>query len=168
MLDHWRSRFPDLIVVARTEHAGLLPDDVARVYCDDGGGPARAVATALDRCDQGPITVIYADTWCPEVPEGPEWCAVAAASGGRKWDVVEDGVLAYRGVAEDEVALVAVGMYRFAEKWRLALALSHELIIGHGEVGLADVVNDLDLPLVPVVGWRDVGDPDSLQRWRAA
>lgn len=167
MLDHWRDRFPDLVVVVRSEHRDLLPDDVQRVVCDEDGGPARALAAALDVCDQGPITVIYADTWTPHVPEGSEWCGVAAAAGGRNWYVAEEGLLAYRAVAEDEVALVGVGLFRFAEKWRLALALTHELMVGTGEVGLDGVVNDLDIPFVPVVGWQDVGDPEALGRFEA-
>lgn len=166
MLDWWRDRFPDLVVVVQSKHASLLPDDVRRVICDLGGGPARSLAAALPECDNGPITVIYADTWTPHVPEGDEWCGVAAAMGGRSWYVAEEGLLAYRSVGEDECALVGVGLFRFAQKWRLALALSHEL--NQGETGLDQVVNDLDLPFVPVVGWQDVGDTESLLKWRAA
>lgn len=169
MLDWWRDWYHDLIVVCRSEHFDLLPDDVRRVACDVGGGPARALAAALPLCDEGPITVIYADTWVSHVPGWPEFCGVGVAEGGRNWDVIEDGLCASRSVGEDEVAMVAIGLYRFAEKWRLALALTHELSINpDGEVGLADVVNDLDLPFKPVLGWQDVGTVDSLHAWRGA
>lgn len=168
MLDWWRDFYPDLLLVCRTEHATLVPEGVQTVICDEGGGPARALAEALPYCDEGPIIVMYADTWVQEIPQGVEWCGVAAAKGGRNWDVFEAGLCAYRAVPEDEVAVVSVGLYKFAEKWRLALALTHELLHGGDDVGLADVVNDLDLPLEPVVGWRDVGDEQALKRWRAA
>lgn len=163
MLDWWRDFFPELVIVCRSEHEPLLPTSVDRVICDDGGGPAVALAAALPLCDIEPTTVIYADTWVAEIPKGDEWCGVGAATGPRVWDVVEGGLVASREVGIDEAALVACGLYRFAEKWRLELALSHELIDAEGEVGLADVVNDLGLPMVPVFGWRDVGEPTGLE-----
>lgn len=168
MLDWWRDFFPDLLVVVRSEHAELLPDDVMRLVCDQGGGPARALAAALPALGNGPITVIYADTWLPEIPEGDEWVGVAAAKGGRNWDVFEDGLCASRLVEPDEVVLAAVGVYRIAEKWRLELALSCELaLVADQECGMADVVNDLDLPMEPVYGWQDVGTVEALHQWRA-
>lgn len=172
MLDHWRGHFGDeLLVVCRSEHADLLPDDVRRVTCDTGGGPAVALAAALPQCGQGPTTVAYADTWVKYLPEGHEWCAVGAGAGGRSWDVVEDGLLAYRYVDFGEAALVGIGLFRFAELWRLELALDHEIRFAgvHApgiEIGLADVANALNLPLAPALGWQDVGDPAALAAWR--
>jgi hypothetical protein len=174
MLDWWRDLVDDeLLVVVRPEHLEVLPErpDVRYLECDGGGGPAAALAFALPWCEPNqPVTVGYADTWLPELPVGSEWCAVAAARGGRRWDVVEDGLLAYRDVELGEVALVAVGAYRFGALWRLRLALEHELSLVPSldtEVGLADVVNTLGLPLVPAYGWRDVGDPVALASWSA-
>ena len=174
MLDWWWEvgDDDDLLVVVRSEHVELCPalEGVRYAVCDEGGGPARALAHVLPLLNEGPITVAYADTWLPGLPRGEEWCGVAAARGGRRWDVVEDGLLAYRDVDLGEVALVAVGAYRFGARWRLELALDHELRLAppDAEVGLADVVNDLGLPLVPVQGWRDVGDRDALAAWSPA
>ena len=169
MLDWWTDLAPDgLVVVVRSEHVDLLPDGVSRVVCDQGGGPAQALAAALVACDgDSPVTVAYADTWLPGLPPGDEWCAVAAAKGGRRWDVAEEGLLAYRDVDLGEVALVAVGAYRFGARWRLELALDFELRQAppDAEVGLAEVVNDLGLPFVPVLGWQDVGDETALASW---
>lgn len=158
------------LVVARSEHLPELDEhSVDHIFVhDDLGGPAAALHAALPMCDEGPLTVLYADTWLRELPDGDEWCGVAAALGGRNWDVAECGLLAYRYVDNDEVAVVAVGAYRFPAKWKLERALDHELRTGQGEVGLADVVNDLALPLLPIVGWQDVGDLASLDRWRNA
>lgn len=174
MLGHWRKRFSadDFLVVCRSEHQDAMDDaGVRSVVCDTGGGPAAALAAALPYCS-GPTTVIYADTWSSHLPEADAFCGVAAASGGRNWDVVEDGLVAYRHVEVGEVALVAVGLYRFPELGPLRVAIgkarSMAAFLGDSEAGLADVVNHLDIPFVPVVGWRDVGTPDALDAWRAA
>lgn len=170
MLDWWRDAFPRLIVACRSEHNDVLPNDVPRVICNEGGGPARALRKAMDACDQGPITVIYADTWVPVVPRGPSWCAVAPADGGRKWYVAEDGLLNYRYVDEGVTEIVGVGLFRFPEKWRLTLALEHELAVTPEgqDCGLDVVSNDLGLEFEPVLGWQDVGDPQALEAWSAA
>lgn len=156
-------------VVCRSEHLAVLPDDIDTVICDAGGGPARALEAGLAAVKPDePVTVAFADTWLPELPEGPEWCAVAAADPGRFWDVVEDGLVYYGDPGE--VALVCVGAYRFAEPERLAEAVSRALATPSltPEVPMGEVVNAYRLPFVAVSGWQDVGDPGALSRWRVA
>lgn len=171
IIDWWSDVDPGLQVVCRREHAGVLPTAANPVYCDDGGGAAVAVKAALPT--EGPVTVVYADTWLPswQVPKGVDWCAVAAASGGRKWDVVEDGLVAYRDVEPGEAALVCIGLYRFADvdrlEWALQEAIGMAQFFGGGEAGMADVVNAYGCTFRPVVGWQDVGDPRALSQWKA-
>lgn len=167
MLDWWG----DLLggrptVVCRSEHLPVLSDDVDTVICDRGGGPATALDAALDRCaGDEPVTVAFADTWLSTLPEGSEWCAVAAADPGRAWDVVEDGIVWYGDPGE--TALVCVGAYRFAEPERLALAVDRAITTRRDtEVSMGHVVNAYRLPFVPASCWQDVGDPGALDRWR--
>lgn len=172
MLDWWG----DLLggrptVVCRSDHLAVIPDDVDTVICDDGGGPAAALAAALDVCDPGePVTVGFADTWLQTLPEGSAWCAVAAADPGRAWDVVDDGIVWYGDPGE--TSLVCVGAYRFAEHYRLAdavaVAIDDAEVRGVNEATMGAVVNAYGLPFVSVSCWQDVGDPGALDRWRAA
>lgn len=158
-----------ITVVCRSEHADALPTQT--IVCDDGGGPAVALATALESPlvdSDRPLTVIFGDTWVPACPLADEFCGVAAAGGGRSWDVIEDGLLAYRHVDDGEAALVAIGLYRFARPDDLRTVLDKVIADAHptAEVGMADVVNAYGLPFVPVTGWQDVGDFDARRRWR--
>lgn len=157
-------------VVCRSKHLGAISKAIDTVVVDEGGGPAFALDRALQKVQPtGPVTVVYADTWVPEwgVPTDPEFCGVAAARGGRKWDVVEDGLVAYRHVAEGEAALVCIGLYRFADPQHLAVAVKDALVNApSGEVGMGDVVNTYGLPFAPVLGWQDVGDLLAVSRWR--
>lgn len=171
MIDWWG----DLLggrptVVCRSEHLPVVPDDVDTVICDEGGGPAVALASALPACDLAePITVGFADTWLQRLPEGPAWCAVAAADPGRAWDVVDDGIVWYGDPGE--TSLVCVGAYRFAEHHRLAQACAvaiGDAYVRRGEAPMGAVVNAYGLPFVSVPCWQDVGDPGALDRWRAA
>lgn len=167
MYEWWRRcQLTKPTVVCRSEHARSIPGPT--IICDEGGGPAFALRAALALVTEGPVTVTYADTWVPAVPHDTEFCGVAAARGPRSWDVVEDGLVAYRHVDEAEAALVAVGLYRFADVDRLTKCIDEAIgrrTIG-AEVGLADVVNAYGLPFVPVLGWQDVGDPQAIARWR--
>lgn len=155
-------------VVCRSEHLAVLPDDIDTVICDSGGGPARALEAGLAACAADePVTVAFADTWLPELPDGPEWCAVAAADPGRSWDVVEDGIVYYGDPGD--VAVVCIGAYRFAEAERLATAVETAIAWSEAsEVSMGEVVNTYRLPFVAVNGWQDVGDPIALNRWRVA
>lgn len=167
MHEWWRRILLERItVVCRSEFEHEIP--CRTIVCDDGGGPAVALATALEYLDDSPLTVIYGDTWAPVAPRADEFCGVAAAGGGRSWDVVEDGLVAYRHVDEGEAALVAIGLYRFTRVDDLSEVLDKVLADAHptAEVGMADVVNRYGLPFVPVTGWQDVGDHDARARWR--
>lgn len=172
MLDWWRGHDPNVIVVCRTEHTKSweFPDDANVISCDEGGGPAVAVRTALPHV-RGPLTVAYADTWVPPgcVPYGTDWCGVATARGGRAWDILTDGVLTYRHISSNEVATVAIGLYRFSDMDRLGRALDTAIEIGdiREETGMAAVVGLYGARFKPVVGWQDVGDRKALERWKA-
>jgi hypothetical protein len=172
MLGWWLDIDPGLTLICRTEHVPQLYSGLVEVFtCDDGGGPAKAVAKALPYCD-GPITVAYADTWVAvnSMPLGVDWCGVAAAAGGRNWDVLEDGLMAYRHVEAGDVALVGIGLYRFADVDRLGKALDEAIDmaneLGNAEAGMADVVNIYGCSFRPVLGWQDVGDAHALAAWR--
>lgn len=166
MLDRWGGLLGDRpTVVCRSEHLPVLPDDVDTVVCDEGGGPARALAKGLGVCDpEEPVTVAFADTWLMDLPPEPEWCLVAAARGGRAWDVVEDGFVAY--FDPGATSLVCVGAYRFASLLTLQMAVTLALKDAEGEVGMGEVVNRYGLPFLPALGWQDVGDPKALAAWR--
>lgn len=168
MIDWWTELAGETpTVVCRSSHLAVIDDTVPTVVCDDGGGAARALNAGLTACKPDePVTVVYADTFVSVVPNGSEWCAVDAAQGGRAWDIVEDGLVYYGDLPPEEMALVCVGLYRFAETDRLDVAVTHALAQADGEVGMADVVNFYGLPFVPVAGWQDVGDPEALARWR--
>lgn len=173
MLEWWQTFDPDLTVVVRSEHVELLPPGTNFTVCDAEGGPANAVASVMRLLpDTRPVTIAYADTWLPELPPGSEWCAVAAALGGRRWYVVEDGLLSYVEIPLREAALVAVGAFRFAsvsyfiDAVEAALTVN-ELMDGPDEVGMDAVVNAYGgLPFVPAFGWQDVGDSVGIAKWR--
>ena len=171
MLGWWLDVDPNLTLVCRSEHVPHLYSSLVEVLtCDDGGGPAVAVRKALPYCD-GPITIAYADTWVPvnSVPRGLDWCGVAAVPGGRKWDVVEDGIAAYTHVPEGECALACVGLYRFGDAELLGKALDEAITIARiekREAGMADALNIYGVSFRPVLGWQDVGDPHALNAWR--
>lgn len=166
MLDHWLSHDPDTVIACAPEHVTALPSGVDVVIVQGGGGPAAALREALPYADF-PVTVAYADTWVKAVPDAEEFCGIAAAKGGRRWDVHHDSCITYRYVAPDVAALVCIGLYRFADHDRLAKALDVAIeMAGDGEAGMADVVNVYGLPFVPVLGWQDVGDPAALEAWR--
>lgn len=170
MLDWTWEAFGRPIVVCRGKHLKVISKSIDTVVVDEGGGPAFALGKALAKVQPtDSVTVVFADTWVPEwgVPRDPEFCGVAAAKGGRSWDVVEDGLVAYRHVADSEAALVCIGLYRFADPQALKDAVDKALVNApSGEVGMGDVVNTYGLPFVPVLGWQDVGDPLALARWR--
>lgn len=173
MLGWWLDFDPTLTLVCRSEHVPHLPTGlVDTITCDSGGGAAVAVQEALPFAD-GPVTVAYADTWVPAdcVPRGQDWCAVAAAAGGRRWDVVEGGLVAYTDVPAGDAALVCIGLYRFNDTPALAKALTEAIVLARlegREAGMADVVNIYGdgLSFRPVLGWQDVGDPHALSSWR--
>jgi hypothetical protein len=152
------------LVVCRSHQAEALDMTASFVACDTGGGPVRALKAALPHVT-GAVTVLFADTWAAELPEG-EFCGVAAAVGGRSWDVVEDGLVAYRHVDLDECALVAVGAYRFHDIPRLRVAVGHSLRLDPPDCSMGEVVNRYGVPFRPVNTWQDIGDYDSFRSFR--
>lgn len=170
MYEWWQAVDPNVTIVARSEHFPALGGVEELITCDTLGGAAVALQTALPFCD-GPLTVAFADTWVPaeSMPKGVDWCGVAAAGGGRSWDVVEDGLAAYRHVEAGEVVVACIGLYRFSDLERLNDAVIKAVAIGEffeQEAGMADVVNHYGLSFRPVLGWQDVGDEHALAAWR--
>lgn len=143
-------------IVCRPEHASLL-DGYGPVRVDGLDlGPASCLAFAPD----GPVTVVYADTWFDSLPDGSDWVGVGSGGPGRAWDVIDpDGKVRYR--EPKDVATVAVGLYAFADGARAAAAQRAE-----NAASMAAVLN-VYAPwrAVPIPSWRDVGDPDSWARW---
>ena len=172
MVDWWRDALGAApTVICRSVDLPWIPIHIPAVTCDEGGGPARALSCALEFARPAePVTVIYADTWLPALPDITEFCAVAKAKGGRKWDIYDEGgYVTYEMLPAGEEAWACVGAYRFADPFRLRLAVDSALE-EHGadgaEVGMGDVVNRYGVPFVPVKGWQDVGDHAAVARWR--
>lgn len=154
------------LVVCKSEHVELIGTDASTVVCDELGGPVRALKEALPYVDiHGPLTVLYSDTWVPALPQG-EFCGVAAADGGRFWDVVEDGLAAYRYVDSDEAALVCIGAYRFHHIPRLRRCVGFALASVGPAASMAEVVNHYRMPFRTVTGWQDIGDEPAFGRFR--
>lgn len=171
MLDWWQEYDPGLTLVCRPEHASGVLSKASDVVLSNGGGPAAAVQDALRYGADGPVTVVYADTWVPvhAVPKGVDWCGVAAAAGGRRWDVLEGGLLAYVDCGPGSAELVAIGLYRFADVDRLIKVVDTavERAVEWGvEAGMSDVVNLYGCTFKPVWGWQDVGDEAALDAWK--
>lgn len=145
-------------IVCRPEHAALLRGygPVAVDGLDLGPASCLSAVPPFD----GPVTVVYADTWFDALPEGSDWVGVGTGAPGRAWDVIDpDGKVRYR--EPSEVATVAVGLYAFADGRRAAAAQRAE-----NAASMAAVLNAYgSWRAVPVPSWRDVGDPDSWARW---
>lgn len=171
MLSWWQAVDKRPLVVCRTNHSKgwqFPSETVDTIACDEGGGPAVALRAALPHV-RGPVTVAYADTWVPaaSIPDTTDWCGVGVGHGGRSWDVLDDGLLKYRPVKPRQMAVVAIGLYRFANVVRLAEAVDESIAEADGECGMAPVVNRYRCRFLPVVGWQDVGDVNALDQWKA-
>lgn len=171
MLDWWQEIDPGLTLVCRPEHAHMVLSKASDVVLSNGGGSAVAVQDALQYGLDSPVTVAFADTWVPAhaVPAGVDWCGVAAAPGGRRWDVLEGGLLAYVDLDPGASALVAIGLYRFADVERLVKVVDSAVTRAQRqgvEAGMADVVNLYGCSFKPVWGWQDVGDMAALAAWK--
>lgn len=154
----------DATIVCRSEHATLLTGYGRTVVDDSLGGAALALRAALrERVDE-PVTVVFADSFFTDLPDGDHWCGVAPVGGGRSWDLVySDGHVAYAPLPAGMTGRACVGLYRFADPWVLALRCEFVSAYLSGEVGMAPIVNNIPGLAFPVVAsWQDVGDPDAL------
>lgn len=152
----------DAIIVCRSEHARAL-SKYGRVVPDDTNrGPAFALDAALGSRVDGPVTVVYADSFFDVLPSGDEWCGIGHGHGGRAWDVIKGTSIAYEEVPEGREALVCVGLYRFGDPWRLVRRVV-TICSGHtNTAGMPPVLSGYPLPQVFIPSWRDVGTPEAL------
>lgn len=158
------------LVVVRTEHvedvkaAGYHP-----VVCDELGGPIRALKAALAHCKRGePVTVLFADTMLEHVPSDvSNWVMYDYAWGGREWDTVHlysNGVFSARAWYPDkDYRAVAVGAYSFSDVD--ALKWATENVPDDGPLAWMLNAYPHKLDGVRAVGWRDVGDFDSIAKF---
>lgn len=146
-------------IIARPEHRHLL-EKYGEVACTgEGGGPVGALYYGWE--PDGPVTIVYADSFFSALPDGPDWVGVGVAGPGRKWDVVHNGKVSYR--EPNKQAVVCVGAYRFDNPLWLDAAVEHAWKRRTGEVGMAEIVNRHPSPtFAPVGSWLDVGDPQAL------
>lgn len=164
----------DPVIVCRSEHAKALSVYGDVVVNDDGRGAGHALDSAMrSGLIDEPVYVAYADTYFSEVPAGEDWVGVEVAEGGRAWYVVgPHRTLTYVDVAEDEVALVGVGLFHFSDPDRLAAITGKfgtEWRWRGQEWGLDVVCNTYKTwRPVRVPSWRDVGDEAAIERWQAA
>lgn len=162
----------DLLIVCRSEHAGMLESYGEIITNDRGRGSADALGTALPWVKDGQsIVVAYADSFFTEVPKGTDWVGTSTAQGGRSWDVIRDGYVNYEHVAEDWQAKVAVGLYAFSDVPRLAHIidrLTTKHIWSQPEMGLGPVLNDYATwREVHIPSWHDCGDEAAIEAWSA-
>lgn len=163
----------DARIVCRSEHAPLLAKYGPTVTDDRAAGPLSALVAGLKQPVEGPVTVVYADTWFSALPFGDAWVGVQRALCDRWWDVYDPPVI-YREPRPNEWATVCVGVYRFPDGW--ALATKAHWMLGccwqqtmdwnRNKPGLSGLVNQFQLPPAVVDSWLDVGDPDAL--WLAS
>ena len=158
----------DALVVVRAEHEKLFK---RTVVCGDPYGPGYALAYGMQHSSitRDPLVVFYADTWVDSLPDGSDWMGTSTAQGGRKWEVIwPDGSVSYEHVPAYASCTVNVGVYCFSDVRRLkavcdAVLLSH----AHGEVQMDSILRMYGwLRPVEIPSWQDVGDVDSLSRFR--
>ena len=150
-------------IVCRSEHVELLGEYGPTVVNDHGRGSADALRSFLSTPREGPVTVVYADSFFRGLPAGEDWVGVADVNGGRSWDLVyKDGSVAYNHLPEGSSGRACVGVYRFSDSYQLALTVSFLtalLFFSDRELGMAPVVNNTPgLRFVDIPSWRDVGD----------
>lgn len=161
------------IIVCRSEHANALAKYGEVAINDVGRGAGDALDTALQWVNE-PVVVAYADTWFDALPEGEDWIGVDVAPGGRAWYVVSPvhHSVAYVTVPEDEVALVGVGLFHFADIDRLRKITGKfgtEWRWRGQEWGLDVVLNTYQTwRTVHIPSWRDVGSVEAIEAWEAA
>lgn len=149
-------------IVCRSQHARRLarygrvvPDDTTR-------GPAFALDAALGSRVDGPVTVVYADSFFDVLPSGDEWCGIGFGHGGRSWDVIKGNTIVYEEVPEGREALVCVGVYRFGDPWRLVRRVVTICSGCTNVAGMPPVLSGYPVPHVIIPSWQDVGTPEAL------
>lgn len=125
-------------------------------------GPVGALLAYLNDSNE-PITVVYADTLLPQVPdEDDDWVGVAKAP-GRVWDYWEGEWT--RGVPYVEVC---VGAYRFNCVSCLRTTARNLVAKSDGETHMADLLrsysDEHNVQRLPLEGWQDAGDPEAVAR----
>ena len=140
---------------------------VSGVVTHDGvDGPAGALRHYVShRFHDGPLTVIFADTLVPSIPENAgSWVGVAP-NPGRVWDYQHDWTWV-RGVPGGNVC---VGLYRFENTTALRQVLSDIPNYGQ-ETPMIDVLNEYEkiyhMRSVKIDGWQDAGDFSAIARVR--
>lgn len=161
----------DPVIVCRSEHAPMLRAYGEVITNDRGRGAGDALASALAVVDE-PVAVAYADTWFSALPDGEDWCGVGIGHGGRNWYVISPNHTAtYANVPADEVALVGVGLFHFADIDRLRRITNRfgtEWRWRGEEWGLDVVLNTYETwRAVHVPSWRDVGSVEHIEAWAA-
>lgn len=159
-------------IVCRSEHRELLRKYGRVIVNDDQRGAADALRSAMQEPSDGPVTVVYADSFFTELPEGDAWVGVQYVDGGRCWDLVySDGHCDYAPLPAGMKGRACVGLYRFPDPWTLALRVTHVTSYLHrqADIGMAPIVNNYPgLAFMDVPSWHDVGTPEALQAMEAA
>lgn len=160
------------VIVARSEHAEMLAGYGDVVVNDRCLGAGDALRSALAVLDDEPISVVYADTFFTDIPEGSDWVGIGQGWGGRAWDIVYSlhGVPRVSYMEAHDETTVCVGLYSFSDIKRLRdivpyWAGYHTKAVP-SEWGLSWVVNDYHgLRWEPIPTWQDVGSIADIQRW---
>lgn len=143
----------EVTVVCRGAHPDLLENYPVRVVVTDRcDGPVGALRSAEP---EGDTLIVYGDTLWERLPDAPEWIGVARTSGGRRWDLVTVRGIRYQFLEEDQTALVCVGLYRVLHGEEIDGPTMGEALSAYWP-----------MPLLPVVGWQDVGDRESVASFR--
>lgn len=152
-------------IVCRSFHLAHLKK-YGPCFADDAGvGPAGALLAAP--LSDEPVTVVYADSYFEALPDGDAWVGVNPVEGGRWWDLVySDGHCDYAPLPAGMTGRACVGLYRFPDGRRLESKARAVLAGACGPVGMAPIVNNWPgLSVVEIPSWRDVGDPQALDRF---
>jgi hypothetical protein len=161
------------LIVCREEHQASLYRYGETVVDTRCLGPADSLTFGLARVKADETVVVaYADTFFTELPVGTDWVGTSEAEGGRKWDVIRDGYVAYEHVAEGWTAKVCVGLYAFSDAARLCSVIDR-LTVRHAltmpEMGLGPPLNRYaPWREIDIASWKDVGTSEAIEAWSAA
>lgn len=155
-------------VVVNSKHAqqvrSAAPWISKVVTHDKHDGPAGALLEFDKQSPHGALTVLFADTLLPRVPDtAGDWVGVAPAP-WRAWDYYDRAAGWTRGTPS---VLVCCGVYRFEDRDALRESLI-EAMKPDGETHMADVLRSYaarrKLNELVVDGWQDAGDAEALKR----